>query len=149
MSTPLTDAINALTAYANETTGLNDTALSDAVGSLVAGYGGSSGLGTITATTACGVSSDSYEHIVSKILALYPNLTGIICVLRNDLIPNASLGQTFFTGGLFAFSNGEVINASCTRSVNTNIFTFTAINATTTAQMQVGDVYNLYGWVTT
>lgn len=39
MSTPLTDSINALTAYANETTGKQDTTLSDAVGSLVEGYG--------------------------------------------------------------------------------------------------------------
>ena len=40
MSTPLTDSINALTAYANETTGEEDTTLSDAVGRLCEGYGG-------------------------------------------------------------------------------------------------------------
>ena len=40
MSTPLTDSINALTAYANETTGAEDTTLSDAVHTLVNGYGG-------------------------------------------------------------------------------------------------------------
>lgn len=39
-TTPLTDAINALTTYANETTGASDTNLSDAVGTLVEGYGG-------------------------------------------------------------------------------------------------------------
>lgn len=42
MSTPLTDSINALTQYANEITGKQDTTLSDAVGSLVEGYGGGS-----------------------------------------------------------------------------------------------------------
>lgn len=42
-TTPLTDAINALTQYANETTGASDTTLSDAVGTLVAGYGGGGG----------------------------------------------------------------------------------------------------------
>lgn len=42
MATPLTDGINALTAYANEVTGASDTNLSDAVESLVAGYGGGS-----------------------------------------------------------------------------------------------------------
>lgn len=42
-TTPLTDAINALTQYANETTGQSDTNLSDAVGTLVAGYGGGGG----------------------------------------------------------------------------------------------------------
>ena len=40
MSTPLTDSINALTAYANEVTGASDTTLSDAVGRLCEGYGG-------------------------------------------------------------------------------------------------------------
>ena len=39
MSTPLTDGINALTAYANEVTGESNQTLSDAVESLVAGYG--------------------------------------------------------------------------------------------------------------
>lgn len=39
-TTPLTDAIQALTTYANETTGASDTTLSAAVGTLVAGYGG-------------------------------------------------------------------------------------------------------------
>lgn len=43
-TTPLTDAINALTQYANETTGASDTTLSDAVGTLVAGYGGGGGI---------------------------------------------------------------------------------------------------------
>lgn len=42
-TTPLTDAIEALTRYANETTGASDTNLSDAVGTLVAGYGGGGG----------------------------------------------------------------------------------------------------------
>lgn len=40
MSTPLTDRINALTAYSNNKTGASDTTLSDAVTRLVAGYGG-------------------------------------------------------------------------------------------------------------
>ena len=39
MSTPLTDAINALTRYANETTGASDTTLSEAVNTLVEGFG--------------------------------------------------------------------------------------------------------------
>ena len=39
MATPLTDSINALTTYANEVTGASDTTLSDAVHTLVDGYG--------------------------------------------------------------------------------------------------------------
>ena len=44
MATPLTDGINALTAYANEVTGESNQTLSDAVESLVAGYGGGGAL---------------------------------------------------------------------------------------------------------
>lgn len=40
MATPLTDLINALTAYANKITGGSDTTLSDAVHTLAQGYGG-------------------------------------------------------------------------------------------------------------
>lgn len=40
MTQPLTDAINALTRYANEVTGQSDTNLSDAVRTLCDGYGG-------------------------------------------------------------------------------------------------------------
>ena len=42
MATPLTDSINALTAYANEVTGQSDMNLSDAVHTLASGYGGGS-----------------------------------------------------------------------------------------------------------
>lgn len=56
---PLTDGINALTAYANEITGESDTTLSDAVASLASGYGqggGGTGLvyeeGTYTAASS-------------------------------------------------------------------------------------------------
>lgn len=41
--TPLTDAINALTTYANTVTSASDTTLSDAVATLAAGYGGGGG----------------------------------------------------------------------------------------------------------
>lgn len=51
MSTPLTDSINALTAYANEVTGQFDTNLSDAVHTLASGYGGGVTSGTYTPTS--------------------------------------------------------------------------------------------------
>ena len=44
-TTPLTDAINALTTYANTVTSASDTTLSDAVATLAAGYGGGGGTG--------------------------------------------------------------------------------------------------------
>lgn len=43
-ATPLTDAIQALTTYANTVTSASDTTLSAAVGTLVDGYGGGSSL---------------------------------------------------------------------------------------------------------
>lgn len=43
MSQPLTDAITALTTYANGVTGASDTTLSDAVSTLADGYGGGGG----------------------------------------------------------------------------------------------------------
>lgn len=55
-TTPLTDAINALTTYANETTGQSDTTLSDAVETLVSGYGGGD---FITYYTGSGAPSSS------------------------------------------------------------------------------------------
>lgn len=61
-TTPLTDAINALTQYANETTGASDTTLSDAVGTLVAGYGGGGGGGPISLLDTLTVSTDSRTY---------------------------------------------------------------------------------------
>ena len=43
MSTPLTDKIIALTALANATTGASDTTLTDAINTLIAGFGGGNG----------------------------------------------------------------------------------------------------------
>lgn len=50
MSTPLTDAINALTAYANSVTGASDTNLNDAVHTLADGYGQGGGAENVTLT---------------------------------------------------------------------------------------------------
>lgn len=50
-TTPLTDAINALTTYSNTVTGASDTTLSDAVATLAAGYGGGGGLELIDTIT--------------------------------------------------------------------------------------------------
>ncbi len=54
MATPLTDAITALTTYANTVTGASDTTLSDAVGTLAAGYGGGGGITTVASGTFTG-----------------------------------------------------------------------------------------------
>lgn len=50
MSTPLTDAINTLTTYANSVTGESDTNLTDAVHTLADGYGQGGGAENVTIT---------------------------------------------------------------------------------------------------
>ena len=79
-TTPLTDAINALTQYANETTGASDTNLSDAVGTLVAGYGGGGGgltkLATFTANAERSIQIDIDPAWLSyDVLLIVPNIT--------------------------------------------------------------------------
>lgn len=58
-TTPLTDAIQALTTYANETTGASDTTLSEAVATLAAGYGGGGSMGGLA--NMVDVSSQDYD----------------------------------------------------------------------------------------
>ena len=82
MAQPLTDAITALTRYANEVTGQSDTNLSDAVRTLCDGYGGGGGsmphfldpseqIGTITV-------DESNTLAVKTALASLPNGTTVV-----------------------------------------------------------------------
>lgn len=80
-TTPLTDAINALTTYANETTGASDTTLSDAVGTLVAGYGGG-GSGWTTDGMASGTEPSgalviTASTIIENAFGRRPNITSV------------------------------------------------------------------------
>lgn len=80
MSTPLTDAINALTTYANETTGASDTTLSAAVGTLAAGYGQGGGLPelqtfTVTASSSCQIDIDSSWFDNYDCVVILPDIT--------------------------------------------------------------------------
>ena len=72
-TTPLTDAINALTQYANETTGASDTTLSDAVGTLVAGYGGG-GSGWTTDGIASKTEPNGAITISSAVATIQPRV---------------------------------------------------------------------------
>ena len=86
MSTPLTDGINALTAYANETTGASDTTLSDAVGRLCEGYGG--GIPSSLLAIADGeatISADNNNITVTTNLGYRPDLA-IMYVKNPDFL---------------------------------------------------------------
>ena len=105
MATPLTDGINALTQYANETTGKQDATLSDAVGSLVEGYG----------------QGYSIKDIAKKGVNLLKNqdldLNGIVDVASfafNDYLFSKVYSDTVKTIGIRAFAastNGGARNS--------------------------------------
>lgn len=70
-TTPLTDAINALTTYANTVTGASDTDLSSAVATLASGYGGGGGIvpttKTVTIETAVTTGTNNAEALLKTI----------------------------------------------------------------------------------
>lgn len=85
MATPLTDGINALTAYANEVTGASDTTLSDAVETLVTGYSGSSDEELLLKVLDRTISGDVTINSIEKIgYQAFSNCAG----LRKISLPN-------------------------------------------------------------
>ena len=113
MATPLTDAINALTAYANETTGASDTTLSDAVESLVAGYGGG------------GWSTDG--------IAAGTEPSGEITIGSTKIVDGAFRGKTEITGvtGINVTSVGMDSFNGCTNLTYFNFPALTSIEQST------------------
>ena len=105
-TTPLTDAIQALTTYANETTGASDTTLSAAVGTLVAGYGQGGGGFSIEdylghQFTGSATFTDSNVDYVSL-----QNQTGITSLSFPNVTTLANVSAGGFSGmtGLISFS---------------------------------------------
>lgn len=99
-TTPLTDAINALTTYANEITGQSDTTLSDAVESLVDGYGGGSG--------------DSLVELCNGTLTRLDDDS--ITTISTQLLRGDTHIQTVFLKNLIKFTGTYCL---CSRSVQT------------------------------
>lgn len=114
-TTPLTDAINALTRYANDTTGASDTNLSDAVATLVAGYGqGGGGSDPLTEYLAEQTKTVSYTSETGR-KALPANMF--------DGYPLESIDARAITSlGAYAFSN-------CTSLTSVNLPNVTTIGA--------------------
>lgn len=98
-TTPLTDAITALTTYVNEVTGASDTSLSGAVGTLVAGYGGSSmASGTILPSSAStSLTFDTGLSIINGILVVPADnpYTGVRTQMGIIIIPSGCYFQAF------------------------------------------------------
>lgn len=123
MSQPLTDAINALTTYANSVTGQSDSDLSSAVATLASGYGGggasADGIATNTEPSGAVTLSDSVTNIGTYAFAYKP-ITSISApavtsigrdAFRNTLITSVSdsdFPHLYETSGTWmggAFSN--------------------------------------------
>lgn len=137
MATPLTDGINALTAYANEVTGASDTTLSDAVESLVSGYGQGGGAETVT-VTATATSTDQCMQ----------NLFGVpepgylyIAVLTGKQQALWTTDQ--FIGGIgYKHNNSNVFQGTAMRFRNSN-FNPASIAGNYDGKVEVGDVFTV------
>lgn len=105
-NTPLTDAINALTRYANETTGASDTNLSDAVGTLVAGYGGGGG-GISIDDFAAGIEPSGAVTLTGTSIAEYG-------ILRRSAITSITSSTVLTVGGAGINSNQNLTSISLT-----------------------------------
>lgn len=163
MSTPLTDSINALTAYANEVTGASDTTLSDAVETLIAGYSGlkiANGTFTADGTTPTAYLNTGFEpDIVFVDSDLDYESAGWIGIGRviivknamaahlrhnNATITNAQITATYKIGGDYP-PYGAVINDYTSYGEYSN-GVFKVSNGTNNAITRfVGDV--IYKWV--
>ena len=130
MSSPLTDKINALTAYANEVAGESDTTLSEAVHTLADGYGGGgSGGDTIWPTLVertvteindkdglCKVVGTSAFHSCTKLTsAIFPTATKVYnlafygCAVLKTLVLRKS-------DSICTLSNANAFNATPIKS---------------------------------
>ena len=130
--TPLTDAINALTTYANTVTSASDTTLSDAVATLAAGYGGGGyveplypvkfPLYAANGTTVIGsfyaYRRNDCTHVKLSFstnystAAVFVNLnTGASGGSTNELINNKSLWFTIPSGKQTVLKYANVVNA--------------------------------------
>lgn len=115
-TTPLTDAINALTTYANEITGKSDTTLSDAVESLVDGYGGGGGGGTLIAPQ---IQGKPLTTAITSLITYVNTVTGQSDQTLSECIATLAAGYntykwkySYSNGDFYVFKNGNYANAS-------------------------------------
>lgn len=112
MAQPLTDAINALTTYANSVTGASDTTLSEAVATLANGYGQGGGI--------------SIDEIASN------GITGDIVITVPTVRANAFMNQNIENvqgNGVLTLEDGSF--RGCVRLTTAMFTTVTTIKANT------------------
>lgn len=113
MATPLTDSINALTAYANGVTGASDTTLSDAVHTLASGYGGSATLITKTITangtySASDDSADGYSEVTVNVPSSAASSWTKVAETSYQVNTTSTSGTTI---GVWATGHSEIITS--------------------------------------
>ncbi len=114
MATPLTDAINALTTYANSVTGESDTNLSDAVYSLAEGYGQGGGSGLEYETGTYTAASDGNPTI--SFTNSHSTAPALVVFVDTDSYVNQVAGVLYSFVGLTAlFGQGVEISSTTTR----------------------------------
>ena len=103
MAQPLTDAINALTTYANTVTGASDTTLSDAVATLASGYGG-------------GGSNREAEILSGSLSGAYENTE--VTSLRNNALNECTHVTSISLPALTTAGNSAIRNCTSLTTVN-------------------------------
>ena len=150
MATPLTDGINALTAYANETTGASDTTLSDAVGRLCEGYGGDGGLFTVekikTYTVEESWENDTKGNPVAIFTALGLNRNDLtnysetfLCIFKNNNVSNQ------YKCDFIQYSKETAASAEGTYACRNNYTSVRGANSTgTSTWASIGTTIDVY-----
>lgn len=107
MSTPLTDRINSLTSQANEATGVSDTTLSDAVETLIAGYGQGGGNAPLFSIEVAENSYTKLSEIFNYIVDNLPDecSNGTYILIGVDRAFDVSVPGTNYTFANVSFDN--------------------------------------------
>ena len=127
MATPLTDSINALTTYANEVTGASDTTLSDAVHTLVSGYGQGASITdgiVVTARDSNGYATavDFYGTVVHP-LQFYNRITSSGAWINLSTISfKSGVVNEIKQNGFIACGNLTTIDLSSVETIGANAF---------------------------
>ena len=121
-TTPLTDAINALTRYANDTTGASDTTLSDAVGTLVAGYGGGGGWSADGIADRSEPSGEITLTVATVKEYAFHGCTALTKVSSSTVTTIQTAGFQNCTNTVFDMPNLTTVNGSSFRGVWTDIY---------------------------
>lgn len=121
-ATPLTDAIEALITYANSTTGASDTTLSEAVATLIDGYGGGGEGGTLINVP---IQGKPLTTAITSLTAYINTITGQSDQTLSEAVATLVAGYNTYTweysyanGDFYVIENGNYGNATSATGAN-------------------------------